>query len=728
MLGRDLVLTKDLNTTRGTYEAFVLTVEARDNGSPSSKSSQHVLAITPVEVGLSPPVLSVGVYADEGTDLPEDTPTNTSLANITCSNAYPFLTLLPTLSITMATGGGTGTGMFSLVGGELVLAGVLDYEMEGGDRFPSVVISCEDQYFSTNSTVLQFTLVNVDDNPTHFVNQTYAASVEENADPDTFVVQVKAFDADNPDALYGYSLPESHGTAFAFEGANLITTTGLDREARGYYNLTVVATPVQNQPLTEGPTNASVLIELLDLNDETPAFDKDVYIVSNVSTNHSSGYEVALVRATDKDVGENSQITYSLINPGPFSINSTSGVIFVSSTSPLVQGSYDLTVRAVDGGSPPLTGSAAVIIEVSHHPEALAFTNASLFAFSVSEDSPRGTSLGHVYARVVDVTGVHASTLQEEVVYSLGNNSQVTHFALAGSTGEIVLLKTLDFESTESYVLHVEASLPAEHMVPMATAYVTVTVEDANDNQPEFSQQLYLEVIDETTPVSSTVVTVSAVDIDSGIFGDVSYRLEEMHDPFQIHPLTGEVFLNGALDEPRDYKFTAVAEDGGYPPSSSEATVFISVVRKAVVSPTFTQSEYTFVVPEGNAIGEEIGVVAAITEGNQTIQESDNISFRIQMPFPTGNGSGELFHIDATKGNISVLTEFDAEMRVDYGFYVELYSSTGNQSLVYDRVPVKVSVMDVNDNTPVFDQSLYTKVVCDLRTQGLSRADGSRPR
>lgn len=55
-----------------------------------------------------------------------------------------------------------------------------------------------------------------------------------------------------------------------------------------------------------------------------------------------------------------------------------------------------------------------------------------------------------------------------------------------------------------------------------ATAVLTVTVTDANDNSPNFVSVPVVSSIPEDIPVDSFIATVSAVDLDSGSNSEVS--------------------------------------------------------------------------------------------------------------------------------------------------------------------------------------------------------------
>jgi len=103
-----------------------------------------------------------------------------------------------------------------------------------------------------------------------------------------------------------------------------------------------------------------VLIDVLDVNDNAPAFTKRMYSAV-VPENVAVGTDVITVSAVDPDVGAGGQISYDLSNEGEasglFAVNRSTGHIITRKaltgkgrTEP-----YHLMVRAQDGGSPSLS-------------------------------------------------------------------------------------------------------------------------------------------------------------------------------------------------------------------------------------------------------------------------------------------------------------------------------------------------------------------------------------
>ena len=103
--------------------------------------------------------------------------------------------------------------------------------------------------------------------------------------------------------------------------------TSLDREVVGFYNLTITAFDAGNPPKS-GST--SILIHVLDVNDNDPVFVQDIYGTS-VYENVSVGFVVMTMLAVDIDEGVNGNVTYTLSNDaaGLFDIDAATGLLTV---------------------------------------------------------------------------------------------------------------------------------------------------------------------------------------------------------------------------------------------------------------------------------------------------------------------------------------------------------------------------------------------------------------
>lgn len=144
--------------------------------------------------------------------------------------------------------------------------------------------------------------------------------------------------------------------------------------------------------------------------------------------------------------------------------------------------------------------------------------------------------------QVVQVTAVDLDT---------GNNARLTYRLLSGSdvfgifpnSGWVYLRQPLDREARDRYSLRVAATdngTPATS----ATALVTVSVLDANDNDPVFSQESYQFSVEENLPRGAPVGVIRAADKDLDNNGAIRYSLIPSNSSFQINPVSGKTMIS----------------------------------------------------------------------------------------------------------------------------------------------------------------------------------------
>lgn len=154
-------------------------------------------------------------------------------------------------------------------------------------------------------------------------------------------------------------------------------------------------------------------------------------------------------------------------------------------------------------------------------------------------------------------------------------------FVVNPDSGDISLLKPLDFEVDKSFTFEIEAF---DDGIPSQTAKQTIEIEiqDYNDNAPSFDQDIYRVSVNEAANVLEPVVTIHASDKDSGTNSELIYEIlgptADMH-MFGIYSDSGIVYIRRSLDrEQRDsYRLQVTVRDNGQPSLSDDATILIQV-------------------------------------------------------------------------------------------------------------------------------------------------------
>ena len=390
---------------------------------------------------------------------------------------------------------------------------------------------------------------------------------------------------------------------------------------------------------------------------------------------------MAAVQATDADLGINAALLYSIFNGDTtrFQIDASTGVVSTAQDLSNENGVYDLVIAAQDPTDSQNSATAALRVEFSAASFPTITSPTSGVRFSYSESVPAGGT----------VTTVAASS---GVTYSIVGGNFGDYFQVDSQGGAVTIAKKLDYEDYQSFSLWIEA---ADDSDPPRADYVEVQilVTDENDNNPIFAKTVYSASVVEEQTGQVDVVTVSAVDLDSGNLGTVTYSIESgnNNNAFTIHPTSGLVATAGALDrELQDlYQLTVLATDGGNPARTGSAIVIVSVLDVNDNSMNFAET-YSATIPENAPPGTHVVVVHA-TDPDET-----NLS---QYLLEAG-GTSSLFAIDKITGEITVNGSLDYETDPVHDLLVRAYDSVHSV-----QTDVTVHVTDTNDNAPQFQSS-----------------------
>ncbi|XP_074865022.1 protocadherin-16 isoform X2 [Carettochelys insculpta] len=458
----------------------------------------------------------------------------------------------------------------------------------------------------------------------------------------------------------------------------------------------------------------AVNLNLQDVNDNLPRFQLQNY-VAFIWESQSYDSPVIQVLANDPDQGANGQVTYainqSLPMNGLYHIDAQLGTITTAAILDReIWSQTRLVVTAMDRGNPPLIGSATltvVVMDINDNSPTIPL----LREVRVPENTLLGTEITQVTGNDVD-SGPALS-------YTLGPDGDTTGtFSILRYGGHIALTRPLDYEQCNHYILSIRSS-DSRHETE---ANLTVIVEDINDNAPTFSQGFYQVTLLEHTPAGSTILTVSAMDRDSGSNGELTYRLAVPNSDISINPNNGTLFTSRQLELDADQPtldLVVEVHDHGSPSLSAWATVQIQVLDMNDHSPAFQQAHYNACVPEDLRPGTTILTLEA---GDADLSR-ENAGF--DYTIVSGN-SGNAFQVESrvgwsqghlrTQGALVLVEELDFEAIQDYSLTVAASDRGVPQRSA--TVPVFVTVLDINDNPPVFARAEYHTAVSENTPPG----------
>ncbi|XP_056152162.1 protocadherin beta-16-like [Lampris incognitus] len=276
---------------------------------------------------------------------------------------------------------------------------------------------------------------------------------------------------------------------------------------------------------------------------------------------------------------------------------------------------------------------------------------------------------------------------------------------------ELVLEHKLDRERQQEMNLLLTA-LDGGSPQRSGTVVIHVTVLDANDNAPVFSQTVYKAVLPENSPLDTVVVTVTATDADEGINGEVTYDFGHVSNEdeklFSIDRRKGEIKLIGSIDfeEVNSFELRIKARDGLGLTSYSKVIIDITDVNDN--APVIYLKSLTNPLPEGVSPGTEVGIVNVQdrdSENNRQVR----CSVQQHVPFKL---------VPSIKNYYSLVTtaELDRELVSDYNITITA-TDEGSPPLSSSK-SVHLSVADVNDNPPGFEEQSYNAYVTENNKPG----------
>ncbi|XP_015246288.1 PREDICTED: protocadherin-23 [Cyprinodon variegatus] len=468
----------------------------------------------------------------------------------------------------------------------------------------------------TGTVQVDIRILDENDNLPVFNQSEYHTSVREDAPVGSVISQVLASDhdlGDNSRITYEINRRQSdpnHIFSINETSGLIYLNKPLDFEAHPFHELIVSARDNGAQPEY---SSTFVGVKVLNINDNSPTIS--VLFLSEtgeavVSEAAAVGDFIARISVSDPDLEEH-RITVLLEGgEGKFTLKQTDDFLYAlcvnSELDREERDLYELKVQASDFGSPPLSSEMVFILKVSDANDCHPVFEQDVYTVSIAEDAPPGSSLLQIKAQDAD-EGVNS-----EIRYSILKSHQEGLIRIDQESGLVITAADFDRETQVEMWFLVLAEDGGEPTLS-ATATVTVLVEDVNDNEPVFQQQLYNVSIPEHLDIGSCFLQVVATDEDSPEFGALLYSLsdgfdsQEKHPVFHIHPHSGELCVSKDIDRdigPAFHDILIKAEDPGG--LSAQTYVHIEIQDLNDNPPVFSPEEYTVSVSSHAPPGTEI--------------------------------------------------------------------------------------------------------------------------
>ncbi|XP_053799823.1 cadherin EGF LAG seven-pass G-type receptor 1 isoform X1 [Vidua chalybeata] len=688
---------------RETKDTHVLKVTASDHGSPRRRSATTYLTVTVSDTNDHEPVFEQPEYREsirENLEVGYEVLTIRATDGDAPANANMLYRLLEP---------GAGDGVFEIDPRSGVVRTRASVDREEVSEY-HLVVEANDQGKDPGprsaTAMVHITVEDENDNYPQFSEKRYLVQVPEDAPVNSQILQVQATDRDRgSNAQVHYSIVSGNlkGQFYihSFSGAiDLINP--LDYETIREYTLRIKAQDGGRPPLIN--SSGMVSVQVVDVNDNAPIFVSTPF-QATVLENVPLGYSVLHIQAVDADSGENARLEYKLIEMAPstggapvagdsgfpFQINNSTGWITVAAEldRETVE-NYHFGVEARDHGVPVMTSSASVSITVLDVNDNNPTFTEKVYHLRLNEDAAVGSSVLTLTAVDRDVNSV--------VTYQITSGNTRNRFAITSQSGGglITLALPLDYKQERQYVLTVTASDGTR----FDTVQVFINVTDANTHRPVFQSSHYTVSVSEDKPIGTSIVTISATDEDTGENARITYVLDDNIPQFRIDPDTGTITTLMELDyeDQASYTLAITAHDNGIPQKSDTTYVEILILDANDNAPRFLRDRYQ------GSVFEDVPLSTSVLQLSATDRDS-GLNGRLLYTFQGGDDGDGDFYIEPTSGVIRTLRKLDRENVAVYS--LRAFAVDRGSPPLKASVDIQVTVLDINDNPPVFEKDEF---------------------
>ncbi|XP_051869490.1 protocadherin-10-like [Pristis pectinata] len=452
VISAELQLEKPLD--REMQSAFQLILTATDGGIPQRSGTTQIL-ITVVDVNDNPPVFDHEIYKGS---LIESVPKGTMVMKVKANDLDEGLNAEITYSFSKLTSPKV-LELFSLNPhtGEIRVAGELDYEETSSYSLNVQAVDHGSPAIAGHSKVF-IKVIDVNDNAPEIKVTSVTSKIPENAPPGTLISLLNVIDRDSGEnGQFHCDVPKNIPFRIRMSSKNhfeLITSDLLDREVVAEYKIPFVARDLGLPSLS---TNKSIHVVISDVNDNAPQFGAssfNIYIMEN----NSPGSSIFAVTAKDRDMDQNSHISYSflenLVQDFPvstyLSINTMNGTIYALRSFDYEElKAFQLHIQARDAGVPPLSSSATVnVIILDQNDNAPVIVSPSAHSAPTAvEIVPQSAAQGYLVTKIMATDA--DSGQNARLFYQMVKATDPSLFNIGENSGEIrTARKILESDTT----------------------------------------------------------------------------------------------------------------------------------------------------------------------------------------------------------------------------------------------------------------------------------------
>uniref|UniRef100_A0AAR5PBK0 Cadherin domain-containing protein n=1 Tax=Dendroctonus ponderosae TaxID=77166 RepID=A0AAR5PBK0_DENPD len=567
----------------------------------------------------------------------------------------------------------------------------------------------------------------VNDCPPIFKHMFYNATIAEDVEGATPVVQVEAFDLDgsSPNNRIVYRIQQGAFDKFIIDSETGVISTAyganldpdLTKPRKMVYPLKVLALD-GGQGENQLAAAVTVEISIQDVNNKNP----EILELDELRVPENTPVGTVIAKITARDLDESANLTYFIdkehcqaidergirVKNEPikcfsyFTLDPSAGSLSVARNidrEEIEQFSLRVVVRDLNAETDHIQEDASTLkIKIDDLNDNSPKFTEPFYKFLVNENSKNGVLIGTIKANDADAN--------KSVTYVLDKRQHYGNLVfLDGNTGEIVVGSKLDREATEWINFTVKA-IDSGSPARAAGVEVFVQILDENDNSPVFAREPTALMIPEDIPPGSQITTIKATDEDIGEYGKITFILDRLsaQGKFSIESDTGILKVTEKLDreEKGNYLLIIQAWDNyQYGFNSGESRNAFKHLNVTLLDVNDNKPE--LVVDPG---------CVNITEFHEPKQPITIVRASDKDDPNTSNGQ---VIIDIADGNqqdlfdLNQINEWAAQVRTTrslkrrHGNYTLIIRAQdlGEPSFLVEA-PLHICVMDYNDHAPVF--------------------------
>ncbi|XP_075455291.1 protocadherin gamma-B2-like [Ascaphus truei] len=329
----------------------------------------------------------------------------------------------------------------------------------------------------------------------------------------------------------------------------------------------------------------------------------------------------------------------------------------------------------------------------------------------ISEFTPPGASfpLGNAYDPDLGRNSIQSYNLKDNPCFTIKEKQNRN----GNKHVELFLEKPLDREGQNTHSLILTA-FDGGDPVRSGTMQIEILVTDFNDNAPVFSSEIYMVILQENALKGSLVLQVRAQDTDEGTNAQITYSFSSMPDNinhiFNLDPQSGEITVSGSVDfeEIKVIKMGVEAKDGGG--LASHCEVLVEVSDENDNAPEIKLASVTTSLPEDSPPGT---VIALIHVSDRDVGENGKVVCQIQ-------DQPSLTLVSASGNYYKLMTKtiLDRENVSEYNITITAYDN--GKPVLFSSTIIELQITDINDNSPIFEQTSYAVYVPENNSPGAS--------